>query len=198
MDHFLNRGTESFAEALTYFPNIGKYSLAPDKYIETLEKTKRAVNIPVLGSLNGVSTGGWIEYGRKIQDAGADGLELNLYYLPTDINLTSSQVEDNYLKLVSDIRTEIKIPLAVKLAPFFSALPNFASRLVEAGADGLVLFNRFYQPDLDLENLEVVPNLVLSSSDELRLPLRWIAILYGKVSADLALTSGVHTLRGCH
>jgi dihydroorotate dehydrogenase (fumarate) len=193
LDHFLNRGTESFAEALTYFPNIGKYSLAPDKYIETLEKTKRAVNIPVLGSLNGVSTGGWIEYGRKIQDAGADGLELNLYYLPTDINLTSSQVEDNYLKLVSDIRAEIKIPLAVKLAPFFSALPNFASRLVEAGADGLVLFNRFYQPDLDLENLEVVPNLVLSSSDELRLPLRWIAILYGKVSADLALTSGVHT-----
>ncbi len=193
LDHFLNRGTESFAEALTYFPNIGKYSLAPEKYIDALEKTKRAVNIPVLGSLNGVSTGGWIEYGRKIQDAGADALELNLYYLPTDITLTSSQMEDNYLKLVSNIRAGIKIPLAVKLAPFFSALPNFADRLVEAGADGLVLFNRFYQPDLDLENLEVVPNLVLSSSDELRLPLRWIAILYGKVKADLALTSGVHT-----
>jgi len=193
LDHFLNRGTESFAEALTYFPNIGKYSLAPEKYIDALEKTKRAVNIPVLGSLNGVSTGGWIEYGRKIQDAGADALELNLYYLPTDITLTSSQMEDNYLKLVSNIRAGIKIPLAVKLAPFFSALPNFANRLVEAGADGLVLFNRFYQPDLDLENLEVVPNLVLSSSDELRLPLRWIAILYGKVKADLALTSGVHT-----
>ena len=193
LDHFLNRGTESFAEALTYFPNIGKYSLAPEKYIQALEKTKRAVNIPVLGSLNGVSTGGWIEYGRKIQDAGADALELNLYYLPTDITLTSSQMEDNYLKLVSNIRAGIKIPLAVKLAPFFSALPNFANRLVEAGADGLVLFNRFYQPDLDLENLEVVPNLVLSSSDELRLPLRWIAILYGKVKADLALTSGVHT-----
>jgi dihydroorotate dehydrogenase (fumarate) len=193
LDHFLNRGTESFAEALTYFPNIGKYSLAPEKYIEALEKIKRAVNIPVLGSLNGVSTGGWIEYGRKIQDAGADALELNLYYLPTDITLTSSQMEDNYLKLVSNIRAGIKIPLAVKLAPFFSALPNFANRLVEAGADGLVLFNRFYQPDLDLENLEVVPNLVLSSSDDLRLPLRWIAILYGKVKADLALTSGVHT-----
>ena len=193
LDHFLNRGTESFAEALTYFPNIGKYSLAPEKYIDALEKTKRAVNIPVLGSLNGVSTGGWIEYGRKIQDAGADALELNLYYLPTDITLTSSQMEDNYLKLVSNIRAGIKIPLAVKLAPFFSALPNFANRLVEAGADGLVLFNRFYQPDLDLENLEVVPNLVLSSSDDLRLPLRWIAILYGKVKADLALTSGVHT-----
>jgi dihydroorotate dehydrogenase (fumarate) len=193
LDYFLTRGTESFAEALTYFPNIGKYTLAPDKYIEILEKTKRAVNIPVLGSLNGVSTGGWIEYAQKIQDAGADGLELNLYYLPTDINLTSTQLEDNYLKLVNDIRGKVKIPLAVKLAPFFTALPNFANRLVQAGADGLVLFNRFYQPDLDLENLEVVPNLVLSNSDDLRLPLRWIAILYGKVKADLALTSGVHT-----
>jgi dihydroorotate dehydrogenase (fumarate) len=193
LDYFLSRGTESFAEALTYFPNVGKFTLAPDKYIETLEKTKRAVNIPVLGSLIGVSTGGWIEYAHKIQDAGADALELNLYYLPIDVNLTGTQLEDNYLKLVSDIRAEIRIPLAVKLAPFFTALPNFASRLVEAGADGLVLFNRFYQPDLDLENLEVVPNLVLSNSDDLRLPLRWIAILYGKVKADLALTSGVHT-----
>jgi dihydroorotate dehydrogenase (fumarate) len=193
LDYFLNRGTESFAEALTYFPDVGKYSLAPDKYIETLEKTKRSVNIPVLGSLNGVSTGGWIEYARKIQDAGADGLELNLYYLPADINLTCSQLEDNYIKLVSNIRASIKIPLAIKLAPFFTALPNFATRLVAAGADGLVLFNRFYQPDLDLENLEVVPNLVLSNSDELRLPLRWIAILYGKVKVDLALTTGVHT-----
>jgi dihydroorotate dehydrogenase (fumarate) len=193
LDYFLNRGTESFAEALTYFPDVGKYSLAPDKYIETLEKTKQAVDIPVFGSLNGVSSGGWIEYARKIQDAGADGLELNLYYLPANLNLTSSQLEDNYIKLVSDIRASIKIPMAIKLAPFFTALPNFASRLVDAGADGLVLFNRFYQPDLDLENLEVVPNLVLSNSDELRLPLRWIAILYGKVKADLALTTGVHT-----
>jgi dihydroorotate dehydrogenase (fumarate) len=193
LDHFLNRGTESFAEALTYFPDMGRYSLAPEKYLHALEKTKRAVNIPVMGSLNGVSTGGWIEYARKIQDAGADGLELNLYYLPTDLSLTASQLEDNYVKLVSDIRATVNIPLAIKLAPFFTALPNFASRLVEAGANGLVLFNRFYQPDFDLETLEVVPNLVLSNSDELRLPLRWIAILYGKVKADLALTSGVHT-----
>jgi len=193
LDYFLTRGTESFAEALTYFPNIGKFTLSPEKYVETLKKTKLAVNIPVLGSLNGVSSGGWIEYGRKIQDAGADALELNLYYLPVDVDLTSSQLEDNYLKLVSDVRAGISIPLAVKLAPYFTALPNFAKRLVDAGADGLVLFNRFYQPDLDLENLEVVPHLVLSNSDELRLPLRWIAILYGKVKADLALTSGVHT-----
>jgi dihydroorotate dehydrogenase (fumarate) len=193
LDYFLNRGTESFAEALTYFPDIGRYSLAPDKYIETLEKTKLAVNIPVMGSLNGVSTGGWIEYAHKIQEAGADALELNLYYLPTDVNLTSSQIEDNYLTLVSNIRAKVKTPLAVKLVPFFTALPNFATHLVQAGANGLVLFNRFYQPDMDLENLEVVPNLVLSNSDDLRLPLRWIAILYGKVKADLALTSGVHT-----
>jgi dihydroorotate dehydrogenase (fumarate) len=146
-----------------------------------------------MGSLNGVSTGGWIEYARKIQDAGADALELNLYYLPTDLNLTSSQIEDNSLELVSNIRASIEIPLAVKLAPFFTALPNFAKRLVDAGAGGIVLFNRFYQPDLDLENLEVVPNLVLSNSDDLRLPLRWIAILYGKVKADFALTSGAYT-----
>jgi dihydroorotate dehydrogenase (fumarate) len=193
LDHFLNRGTETYAESLTYFPNIGKYTLAPDKYIEAVKKAKQAISIPLLGSLNGVSTGGWIEYARKIQDAGADGLELNLYYLPTDVTLTSNQLEDNYLKLVSDIRASVKIPLAVKLAPYFTALPNFARRLVDAGANGLVLFNRFYQPDFDLENLEVVPNLVLSNSNELRLPLRWIAILYGKVKADLALTSGVHT-----
>jgi dihydroorotate dehydrogenase (fumarate) len=193
LDHFLNRGTETYAESLTYFPNLGRYSLAPDKYLERLEKNKRAVNIPVMGSLNGVSTGGWIEYAKKIQDAGADALELNIYYLPTDLHLTSTQMEDNYLKLVSDVRAKVSIPLAVKLAPYFTALPNFADHLVEAGANGLVLFNRFYQPDLDLENLEVTPNLVLSNSDELRLPLRWIAILYGKVKADLALTTGVHT-----
>jgi dihydroorotate dehydrogenase (fumarate) len=193
LDHFLNRGTETYAESLTYFPNIGRYSLTPDRYLERLEKNKRAVNIPVMGSLNGVSTGGWIEYARKIQDAGADALELNIYYLPTDLKLTSDQMEDNYLNLVNNVRTKINIPLAVKLPPFFTALPNFANRLVEAGADGLVLFNRFYQPDFDLENLEVTPNLVLSNSDELRMPLRWVAILYGKVKADLALTTGVHT-----
>jgi dihydroorotate dehydrogenase (fumarate) len=193
LDHFLNRGTDTYAEALTYFPDMGRYTLAPEKYLETLQKTKQAVNIPVMGSLNGVSTGGWIEYARKIQDAGADALELNTYYLPNDPNLTSAELEDNYIRLVSNIKTSIQIPLAVKLAPYFTALPNFAKRLVEAGADGLVLFNRFYQPDLDLESLEVVPNLVLSTSDELRLPLRWIAILYGKLKTDFALTSGVHT-----
>ena len=193
LDHYLSQGTESFAEALSYLPDVGKYTLAPEAYIETLRKTKQAVNIPVIGSLNGVSTGGWITYAKKIEDAGADALELNIYYLPIDANITSCELEDAYVKLVSDVRAQVKIPLAVKLSPFVTALPNFAHRLVDAGANGLVLFNRFYQPDFDLEALEVTPNLVLSNSNQLRLPLRWIAILYGKVKADLALTSGVHT-----
>lgn len=193
LDHFLNQGTETFAEALSYLPNVGKFTLSPDKYVETVSKTKGAVRIPVIGSLNGVSSGGWIRYAKKMEDAGVDALELNLYYLPTDPNLTATELEDNYVRLVSDIRAEVRVPIAVKLSPFFTALPNFARRLVEAGANGLVLFNRFYQPDFDLEALEVVPNLVLSTPHELRLPLRWIAILYGKIKADLALTSGVHS-----
>lgn len=189
----LMRGTESYAEALTYLPDYGQYSIGPEKYLEHIQKVKNAINIPVIGSLNGVTTGGWIEYAQKIEQAGADALELNLYYLATDPDMTSSTLEDNYINLVKDIRQQIKIPIAIKLSPFFTALPNFARRLEQAGANGLVLFNRFYQPDFDLENLEVVPNLVLSNSHEVRLPLRWIAILYGKVKVDFALTSGVHT-----
>jgi dihydroorotate dehydrogenase (fumarate) len=189
----LMRGTESYAEALTYLPDYGQYSVGPETYLNTLRKMKQMVNIPVIGSLNGVSTGGWVDYSLKIQDAGADALELNIYYLATDPELTSAELEDTYITLVSDIRKRVSIPLAVKLSPFFTALPNFARRLADAGADGLVLFNRFYQPDFDLEELEVVPNLVLSSSVELRLPLRWIAILYGRVPVDFALTGGVHT-----
>jgi len=193
LDQFLFNGTEISAEINSFYPQSGKYTLKADAYIETLARIKEAVNIPVIGSLNGVSTGGWIKYARKIEAAGADALELNLYFLPTDPALTSSRIEENYVTLVRDIRNSIKIPLAVKLSPFFTAIPNFARRMVEAGANGLVLFNRFYQPDLDLENLEVIPNLVLSTSNELRLPLRWIAILYGHIQADFALTSGVHT-----
>ena len=193
LDHYLSHGTETFAEAMSYLPNMGKFTLAPDVYVENIAKAKKAVSIPVIGSLNGVSSGGWIHYAKKIQDAGADALELNIYFLPTDLNLTSAELEDNYAKLVSDVRAEISIPLAVKLSPFFTALPNLARRLVDAGADGLVLFNRFYQPDIDLGALEVAPRLMLSTSQELRLPLRWIAILYGKLQADLALTTGVHT-----
>lgn len=193
LDHFLSHGTDTYAEALSYFPNTGKYSLTPDNYIEHLSKVKRAVNIPVIGSLNGVSSGGWIRYAKEIQDAGADALELNIYFLPNDIALTGAEVEENYVTLVKDVCAQISIPVAVKISPFFTALPNLASRLAGAGAQGLVMFNRFYQPDFDLEALEVVPNLVLSNANELRLPLRWIAMLYGKVSLDFALTSGVHS-----
>jgi dihydroorotate dehydrogenase (fumarate) len=193
LDHYLSRGTETFAEALTYFPDLDRYNVGPEEYLNLIAKAKKAVNIPVIGSLNGVSTGGWIDYAKKIEQAGADALELNVYYISTDPTLTGAELEENYVDLVKNVRAQIKIPLAVKLSPFFTALPNLASRLAGAGAKGLVLFNRFLQPDLDIETLEVVPNLQLSSAVELRLPLRWVAILYGRVKADLALTSGVHS-----
>jgi dihydroorotate dehydrogenase (fumarate) len=193
LDHFLNYGTENYAESLSYFPDLGSYNLEPDNYLEHLSKVKQTVNIPVIGSLNGISTGGWVEYARKIEEAGADALELNIYYLPTDSNLSSAELEEAYVTLVKDVRAKVKIPLALKLSPFFSALPNLSKRFVEAGANSLVLFNRFYQPDFDLESLEVTSNLTLSTSNDLRLPLNWIAILYGHVAADLALSSGVHT-----
>lgn len=193
LDDDLSRGAHAFAEAMQYLPDYGMYSVGPDRYLKQVRKIKDAVGIPVIGSLNGVSTGGWIEYAQKIEQAGADALELNLYELATDPNLTGQELESQHIQLVSDIRYGIKIPLAVKLSPFYTALPNFARRLADAGADGLVLFNRFYQPDLDLEELTVVPNLVLSNSHELRLPLRWIAILHGRIHSDFALTSGVHT-----
>ncbi len=189
----MERGAYSFAEATTFIPEIGRYSIGPETYVQYLSKVKQAVNIPVIGSLNGATTGGWIEYARKIEGAGADALELNLYYLATDPAETSADLEEMYISLVSDVVQKVSIPVAVKLSPFFTALPNFARRLVQAGARGIVLFNRFYQPDLDLEELEVMPNLTLSTSEELRLPLRWIAILHGRVEADFALTSGVHT-----
>ena len=195
----LSQGTDSFAEAMTYLPDLTAYSdlrqynIGPEVYVENLYNLKRAVEIPVIGSLNGITNGGWIEYAHKIQEAGADALELNIYNLPTDPEMTSSALEDRYIDLVRSIRATIKIPIAVKLSPFFTALPNFAKRLTEAGVNGLVLFNRFYQPDFDLDELEVVPRLVLSSSQELRLPLRWIAILYGRIPVDFALTSGIHT-----
>jgi len=193
LDHFLFYGTEISAEIDSFYPQSGKYTLKADAYVEQLMKIKQAVKIPVIGSLNGVSSGGWTKYAKKIEQAGADALELNLYFLPTNPNQTATQIEDNYITLVHDIRSNINIPLAVKLSPFFTSIPNIAKRLVEAGANGLVLFNRFYQPDFDLEALEVVPNLILSTSNELRLPLRWIAILYGQIKADLALTTGIHT-----
>jgi dihydroorotate dehydrogenase (fumarate) len=193
LDHYLERGTHAYPEALNYFPDMTYYNLGVPAYIAHLERVKKAVNIPVFGSLNGVSSGGWLDYARQMEQAGADGLELNIYYLPTDAHLTSQALEETYVELVHNICSRIKIPLAVKLSPFFTSIPNIAGRLTAAGAKGLVLFNRFYQPDFDLENLAVVPNLELSTPQDLRLPLRWIALLYGRVQADFALTSGVHS-----
>lgn len=193
LDYYLNVGAHSYAEAISYFPDLTSYNMGPGPYLDHLAKAKRAVRIPVIGSLNGVSSGGWIEYARKIQDAGADALELNIYYVPADPTISGAELESAYVGLVRDICEEVTIPVAVKLSPFFTSLPHVAARFVEAGARGLVLFNRFYQPDFDLDALEVVPHLDLSTSHELRLPLRWIAILRGRVPADLALTSGVHS-----
>ena len=193
LDHYLSRGTDSFAEALTYLPDGGMYGISPEKYLNQLAALKKALAIPVIGSLNGVSKGGWVSYAHKIQDAGADALELNMYYIATDASVTSNDIEAMQVDLVAEVKSAISIPLAVKISPFVTSIPNFAKRLVEAGADGLVLFNRFYQPDFDLEELDILHSLDLSTSADLRLPLRWISILYGKLNADFALTSGVHT-----
>jgi dihydroorotate dehydrogenase (fumarate) len=193
LDHYLSRGTDTYPEALTYLPDGGMYAVSPDRYLTQLTALKKALKIPVMGSLNGVSKGGWTRYARRIQEAGADALELNLYSVVTDASLKSEDVEATQVELVADVKSAITIPLAVKLSPFITSLPNFAARLVQAGADGLVFFNRFYQPDFDLEELEVRHALDLSSSAEMRLPLRWISILYGKFEADLALTTGIHT-----
>jgi dihydroorotate dehydrogenase (fumarate) len=193
LDHFLSRGTNSSPEAASYLPDTGVYSLLPDKYLEQVRKLKETLTIPVIGSLNGVSQGGWTKYARLIQDAGADALELNLYYLPVDPALESEEIESSQAALVSSVKASIDIPLAVKLSPFYTSLPNFVNRLVRAGADGIVLFNRFYQPDFDIEELTVAHTLDLSTPPELRLPLRWISILYGGVNTDFALTSGVHS-----
>lgn len=193
LDHYLSRGANTFAEALSYLPEISSYNMGPGKYLDHLSAIKKSVSVPVIGSLNGVSKGGWTRYAHHMQEAGADAIELNLYYLPADPDLTANELENTYLELISDVRKSLSIPLSVKISPFTTALPNFARRCADAGANGMVLFNRFYQPDLDLENLEVVHSLSLSTSEELRLPLRWISILYGKVNIDLALTSGVHT-----
>jgi dihydroorotate dehydrogenase (fumarate) len=193
LNHYMSYGTESFAEALSYFPEAKEYNLGPDEYVEHLHKAKKALGIPVIGSLNGVSTGGWMKYAKKIEEAGADALELNVYYIPTDPRMSSQAVEDFYVDALKAVKRTVKIPVAMKLSPFFSAMANMAARLDAAGADGLVLFNRFYQPDFDIDAMEVVPNVDLSSSRSIRLPLRWIAILFGRVKASLAATSGVHT-----
>lgn len=191
--HYLSHGTESYAEAVSYFPDPGEFKTGPDEYLEQVRKAVRSLEIPVIGSLNGVSTGGWIDYAKKIEEAGADALELNVYYIPTDAKMSAAEVEEMYIKVLKAVKGSIHIPVAIKLSPFFSSMANMAARLDAAGADGLVLFNRFYQPDIDLEKLEVSPSVILSTPQAMRLPLRWVAILHGKVKASLAATSGIHS-----
>jgi len=193
LTHFLENGTDSFAEATSYFPEPDEYHMGPDEYLEQIRKIKKTVGIPVIASLNGVSTGGWIDHAKKMQDAGADALELNVYYIPTDPKLSALDVETIYVDVLKAVKGAVKIPVAVKLSPYFTSTINVANKLVSAGANGLVLFNRFYQPDIDIEKLEVAPNLMLSTPNEMRLPLRWIALLYGRVNTDLAATTGIYT-----
>jgi dihydroorotate dehydrogenase (fumarate) len=186
-------GTESFAESIgSYLPAMEDYRIGPEAYLTQIEDAKKSISIPIIGSLNGSSKGGWVRYAKMIQDAGADALELNIYFVPTDPDMSSVDVEDRYVELLAAVKESLSIPLAVKIGPFFSGLPRFAAQLEKAGAEGLVLFNRFLEPDVDLEELQFRPNLHLSTRNELRLPLRWIAILRDQVSASLAATSGVH------
>ncbi len=193
LHHHLTSGTESFAEALTYFPEPQEFYLSPDGYLNHLRKAKEAVDIPLIASLNGSTLGDWTHYARQMQEAGADALELNVYFLPTDMELSSTEVENRYIDILTAVKAEVTIPVAIKLAPFFSNMAHMARRLDQAGADALVLFNRFYQPDIDLETLDVGPHILLSTAYDLLLPLRWMAILYGRLEADLAASSGVYT-----
>jgi dihydroorotate dehydrogenase (fumarate) len=193
LDRFLSETDHQFAEATSYFPDMTAYNFGPDGYLDYLRRCREAVDLPVIASLNGVTSGGWIEYARLMEQAGASALELNIYYLPNDPELTGEQVERSYCDLVRDVTQSVAIPVSVKLGPYFSSMANMAQRLEAAGARGLVLFNRFYQPDFDLEALEVVPNLILSNPYELLLRLHWVAVLYGNVNVDLAITGGVHS-----
>ncbi|MCC6124911.1 MAG: dihydroorotate dehydrogenase-like protein [Pirellulales bacterium] len=185
-------GTQSFAEALTYFPEEDDYRTGPEEYLEAIAQAKKAVKMPIIASLNGTNKGGWVRYAKMMQEAGADAVELNIYYIATDAATSGGDVESQYLDLVAAVKESLSIPLAVKIGPYFSAMANMAHRLSEAGADGLVLFNRFLQPDIDLETLEPNPKLLLSDPYELLLPLRWVAILRGRIDASLAITSGIH------
>ncbi|MCC6475632.1 dihydroorotate dehydrogenase-like protein [bacterium] len=187
------QGSESFAEATSYFPSPEKFILGPEEYLSLISKAKESCSVPVIPSLNGIAPGSWAKYARFFEEAGAPAIELNIYYVATDPFADSAKLEENYLEIIREVRSHVNIPLAVKVSPFFTTFASMARRCVEAGADGLVLFNRFYQPDLDLEQLEVKPHVELSTSFAMRLPLRWVAILYGRVPCDFATTSGVHS-----
>ncbi|PIE83393.1 MAG: dihydroorotate dehydrogenase [Candidatus Contendobacter odensis] len=193
LEHLMTAGTESFAESLNYFPDMDDYTVGPDHYLDLLRRASESVDIPIIGSLNGITNAGWIEHTKLMQDAGARGIELNIYYIPADLTTSGREVEERYIEIVKAVKAAVTVPVAVKLSPFFSAIGAMAKSLDDAGVDALVLFNRFYQPDFDLDKLEVAPNLDLSTPDEIRLPLLWIAILYGKIKASLGATRGVHT-----
>jgi dihydroorotate dehydrogenase (fumarate) len=193
LDRFLSAGSDSYAESMSYFPDLGSYDIGPRAYLQHIAAAKKALKIPVIASLNGASLGGWVRYAREMQDAGADALELNIYFLPASFEISGARIEDDYCELVEAVKAHIRIPVAVKLGPYFTSIPYLAQRLERAGAGALVLFNRFYQPDFDLETLAVTPNLKLSTSDELRLRLHAIALLSGRLELDLAITGGVHT-----
>lgn len=192
LHHHLTHGTHSYAEALSYFPEPSQYRVGPEEYLEHVRRSKEAVRVPIIASLNGSSDGGWVSHARHLQDAGADAIELNIYSIATDPDLTAADIEQAYVDVVRNVAQAVTIPIAVKLSPFFSSLANVAARIEDAGARGLVLFNRFYQPDIDLEQLEVVPNILFSTPQAMRLPLRWIAILRGQRALSLGATSGVH------
>jgi dihydroorotate dehydrogenase (fumarate) len=193
VEYHMMYGTDSFPESLTFFPKPAEFITAPEEYLSKIRLAKEALRIPVIASLNGAAIGGWVDYAKRIQQAGADALELNIYFIPTELDRTAVEIEQTYVDIVKAVKSVTSIPVAVKLSPYFSNMANMAKRLDQAGANALVLFNRFYQPDVNLDMLEVQPNLHLSTSYEIRLPLRWLAILYGRIKADLAATSGIHS-----
>jgi len=190
--HHLEQGTESFAEALTYFPEPDIFHVGTEQYLDHIRNAKAIVNIPVIASLNGSTMGGWTDYARQMEQAGADAIELNIYSIPSDIDKTGAEIEQTYIDILQGVKASVSIPVAIKLSPYFSNMANMAKQLSDAGANGLVLFNRFYQPDIDIEELEVRPNVLLSTPQDLRLPMRWIALLYGRIPVDFAATSGIH------
>src|SRR5271167_2118207 len=192
LEHHLTEGTDSFAEATSFFPQPDEFRLGPEGYLNHIRRAKEAVSVPIIASLNGATLGGWAKYARQIEQAGADAIECNIYFIPTNLDTAGSDVEKTYLDILREVKISVRIPVAVKLSPFFSNMANMAKRLDEAGANGLVLFNRFYQPDINLDELEIQPNVLLSTPQALRLPLTWTGILYGRIHASLAATSGVH------
>jgi dihydroorotate dehydrogenase (fumarate) len=192
LHYYLEQGTEAFAESLTFFPEQAEFKVGPDAYLEHIAAAKAAVNIPIMGSINGATFGGWMKYARQIEQAGADALELNIYNVPNDPEKRAEDIEEEYLTIIASVKAQVKIPVAIKLSPYFTNFARFARRLDRHGADALVLFNRFYQPDIELETLEISPNILLSTPMAMRLPMRWIALLYGRIGANLAATSGIH------